>query len=307
MYPIAHYSDIDTELPYRVLHSLDESLAIGLPRYVETIADYKAELANLAFTNLPAMLSRGSGPDYHDEYIPGAYMLRYQHRHCIMAYKIWKAILDRAPKLPAEVFVVDVGSGMDAGYIGLVLHLHLSGISIKVNFFSIEPSQAMRKAGRILRESLDSVGLSHRSTISYSESVGIQHRPHEGLRFVTAFHIKMNRDRSINKTDSKPDALQKLGNVLSTVAPHWFVATCYQGKINTLTQGLKQQADLSTAIVTQLDSGQWYSYGPSRVFTELGPRYGFYNYRKSGSARTKVPTGAVLLLDGKWPRTDRQA
>lgn len=296
MNPI-QYNDLGTELPSHIRRSLDKSLGTCFKKYIKTIANYDHDAAAEAFSQLPQDLSKERGPDYSDEYITGAYLLHYQYNHCVMAYRTWKAVFDRIPRIPRKLFVADVGSGADASFVGLAIHLHLSEIGTEVNFMSVEPSKTMRRAGKLMRKSLK---LSPRPCIKYRRYKGLKHRPRESLRFVTAFHLKMPY-----YPNRKNKALKKLRRALKTVSPDWFLATCHCNKADTLKQGLPKANPFTSAEAQFFPKSEHHPPG-CRVFSKLGPKSGFDCGEELGpncdfreGNRLNPPTGAVFL-GGKW-------
>ncbi len=157
-------SDLDNDVPQEFREILDVAHEGGFRSYVESIPGWQCSeddrrKASLAMQNLHGgLFGRCVDPDYENPFIAGAYQIQYQLRHCVMCFRVWDAlfrVMSEETSIPDRLFVCDIGAGSDAGLTGLMLALMKRNVDPHVRYVSIEPSDAMYKAGRCFRDNFE--------------------------------------------------------------------------------------------------------------------------------------------------------
>ena len=199
--------------------------------------------ASRAIDNLSNGVMGNVPPNYDDEYIAAAYMVEYHLSHCALAYWSFSGLLNAMNKLPSALYVCNVGAGTGAGLVGL--SLALSDLTQKpvVYFDSVEPSEAMRKAGTLfwrafsrIRENTynlmeDTDLLRHFKSTPYE----LPDLPDDVMRIVSAFHLSFPYDMtSIESRSVFQSCHESVASAVSLVVPHHGLFTVNRNKEDSL-------------------------------------------------------------------------
>ena len=112
-------------------------------------------------------------------------------------------------KLPRALYVCDVGAGTGAGLVGLSLALSDWPQKPIVYFDSVEPSDAMRKAGTLFWRAFSQIRGDTYNIIENSDSLKhfkstpyeLPELPDDAMRIVSAFHLSFPYD--MTSTESR--------------------------------------------------------------------------------------------------------
>lgn len=243
-------SDLYSEFPGNFCEILDAAHEGGFRSYVESIPDLKRseaarKKASLAMAHLHVGLrGKGTDPDYGDPLIAGAYQILYHLSHCIMAFRVWNALLrvmSEENSIPDRLFICDIGAGSDAGLIGLILALMERDADPHVRYVSIEPSDAMYEASRCF---LDNFELWPSNDIDYTryrklDELSNLEKINQDMNIITAFHLSLEYDFNYNNYDTK--GVNKLiKNIMNSIPFNIYMCTCHKDKSKHLIDALNQ-------------------------------------------------------------------
>ena len=208
--------------------------------YDENCGDHRELLANAEKKLRNTLTKTNDAPDYDDPFVVDAYLDTYHLQHCRLAYWVFKYFFKQFD-VPNALYVCDVGSGTQAGCIGLALALSEYKEKSAVYFYACEPSDKMRQAGYCVWSAFrDSVGANFYPHTWSS----VPHRlpdnlPANALRVVTAFHLSIpyNNNRWA-KNDIGKKARNSLENAFRLVSPEYGFFTCHKDKEDSLRQAV---------------------------------------------------------------------
>lgn len=307
-------NELNTWVPKPHLNKLDHGLHWGFNEFARhmSFTEFPDEQhpAKFAMNTLARNLRRGGKPRYDCKYITGAYLIMYQLRHCIMAYRTYDALLGRFKAL-RELNVYDVGSGAEAGLIGLKLAMANKGHFPKVTYHSVEPSNCMRTAGKIMLDALTVDPVEQLQHIQNDGSIAdLPSDLGEGVvRIVTAFHLSL--PWSDNRYNSRDSAIETLTHVLDKINPDVFLCTCHLRKLGSLQEAVGQHRkfqDFSAEhVAIPAVPRQPINSVSSR---DIVGKYGLcapdhQSFERLDNKRIKTPESAILYSGFRWKQGTR--
>ncbi len=179
------------------------------------------------------------GPDYSSPGMVRAYLSNYHVHHTFMVYQIFSTVLKKADLSEFEhMYVCDVGSGIGAGLVGLLLSMERQTTPNLIRFDMIEASMAMIEADEYFYDSLcgrwkQLLKHSTKPKRFLNSSYEMPALPVNTIKVVSAFHLKWpysedhKNDNIVHTTNSSSDCLNK---VLAEIQPHLCLFTCYRQK-----------------------------------------------------------------------------
>ena len=169
---------------------------------------------------------------------------QYQLSHSYMAYQIFSTVLKRVHiEGHQNIYICDVGSGINAGLVGLLLSLKYLDIQNKIYFDRVEPSKEMIRAGKYFYEYLpDKLKLLSKQLHRSENAFRSFDPPHDTMRIVTAFHLSAPYSLPAPKKchPRKNSSIDDLNHAITEIAPHLILLTCHEGKNKIFNDVIKQ-------------------------------------------------------------------
>ena len=205
--------------------------------YDENCGKHRKLLANARKKLRNTLTKTNDAPCYDDRFIADAYLDTYHLQHCRLAYWVFKYFFNLFD-VPNELYVCDVGSGTQAGCVGLALALSEYEEKPAVYFDACEPSDKMWNAGYYFWSAFrDSVGANFDpdpwSTLPHRLPDNL---PANALRVVTAFHLSLPYKWNENNIGEK--ARNSLEEAFHLVSPKYGFFTCHKDKEDSLRQAV---------------------------------------------------------------------
>lgn len=196
-------------------------------------------------------------PDYKDNYVAAAYIVKYHLQHCVLAYWSFKTFFTRTG-IPNSLYVCDIGAGTGAGRVGLALALAELQECPAVYFDSVEPARAMLDAGSDFWQALPASLTSLVPNDQYRESgsmLGVAPSIPEGTcRMVTAFHLTLPYNSGINRYMVDDfGSRSSIRQALNLVSPDVGVFTCHKRKDEALRQGVSSSTRWMNGFTVDID------------------------------------------------------
>ena len=243
-----------------------------------------------ALSDLIGGLKKGSVPDYHNQDVAAAYIVKYHLSHCMMAYWVFKSIFDRRD-IPDTLYVYDVGAGTGAGRVGLALALSEHQGQSNGYYEAFEPSKAMQSAGDCFWEAFRGfVGDNPKDSDSVPEF------PAGTLKIVTAFHLSLPWERS----EVEEHTINSVQSAICQTSPHLGLFTCHKDKWASLRKVVGDYYDWDRKCKVSIHSGGNGVPSRSTFYTHCAPSLGFQVDEGSkintwSRYRFRLPSESILL------------
>lgn len=273
------WSDLYMEVSDDFLQKLDAAHEKGFRSYVESMPDWQGsatdrQKASNAMGNLYRGLRRSEGPDYEDPFIAGAYQIQYQLSHCVMAFRIYEAMFQKISVIPNKLFICDFAAGSDAGLIGLMLSLEKRRANPCVRYMSIEPSEAMHKAGCCFRDNFEP-WKKYMNDINYTwyknpDRLSNLYKQKPDLKILTAFHLNLKYDYYCVSDVNDPFQL-----VMDSIFPDIYLCTCHDKKSKHLEYILDRCSKINPKGSKKCKLLSPLQDSVSKIYPDLASNFGF--------------------------------
>lgn len=213
--------------------------ALGKYRLEKRLSDNADHMKSMR--ELTSELSGNQDPNYRKPNIVAAYLSKYHLNHCVMAYQIFSTVLRQPSMHKVEnIYVCDVGAGIGAGLVGLLLALGQQKKPRKIYFDMIESSKEMTQAAEYYYQNLKfSSEISLKLRWFRNASFERPELPKRTINIISAFHLTWPYKVGNLKTDID-SAYGTINRALERVWPHLALFTCHIGKKGSIARAVAE-------------------------------------------------------------------